>query len=106
VLNIRVCARRPTHKTTRYYGGARQIRAEFGGAITKMEKSRSTFRGSIMNLSNTGGAGRGSDKGSIVGDVINHGKRDYWMRGNDSHYHVTLEAGENTLEAQLCRFVY
>merc|ERR1711871_1194173 len=31
------------------------------------------------------------------------GKRDFWMRGNTHHYHVTLDAGENTLEAQLCR---
>jgi len=28
-----------------------------------------------MNLSNTGGGGRGSDKGSIIGDVICHGKK-------------------------------
>lgn len=56
-----------------------------------------------MNLSNTGGAGRGSDKGSIIGDVINHGKKQYWTRGGEYHYHHTLEAGENTLEAQLMR---
>jgi hypothetical protein len=30
--------------------------------------------GSILNLSNTGGGGRGSDEGDIVGTVILHGK--------------------------------
>ncbi len=34
-----------------------------------------------MNLSNTGGGGRGSDKGDIIGDVILHGKKKYWLRG-------------------------
>lgn len=28
-----------------------------------------------------GGGGRGSDKGSIIGDVINHGKKQYWLKG-------------------------
>ena len=52
-----------------------------------------------MNLSNTAGAGRGSDKGSVIGDVINHGKKKYWVKGGNHHYHLGLEAGENTLEA-------
>jgi hypothetical protein len=34
-----------------------------------------------MNLSSTGGGGRGSDKGDIIGDVILHGKKKYWLRG-------------------------
>ena len=60
-----------------------------------------TPQGSIMNKSNTGGAGRGGVKGSIIGDVINHGKKRYWAPGQSYHYHCTLDAGENTLEAQL-----
>lgn len=90
----------PTHW---YYGGSRQIKSDFGGPITKFERSRRTFPGSIMNKSNTGGAGRGSDKGTIIGDVINHGKKKYWTSGSGYHYHHTLQAGENTLEAQLVR---
>merc|ERR1712023_463827 len=90
----------PTHW---FYGGEDQVRSEFGGPIQGYTKSRPQMRGSIMNLSNTGGAGRGSDKGSIIGDVINHGKKQYWTRGGSYHYHHTLEAGENTLEAQLMR---
>lgn len=58
-----------------------------------------------MNLSNTGGGGRGSDKGEIIGDIINHGKKKYWGRGLNFSYHCTLEAGENTLEGQLSRLL-
>ena len=61
--------------------------------ITKYEKPKKYLPGSIMNLSNTGGGGRGSDKGSIIGDVINHGKKQYWIRGGDYNYHHTLNAG-------------
>jgi len=35
------------------------------GEITKYEAPKDSFPGSIMNLSNTGGGGRGSDKGSV-----------------------------------------
>eukprot|EP00753_Platysulcus_tardus_P017110 PLAT6282.3.p1 GENE.PLAT6282.3~~PLAT6282.3.p1 ORF type:complete len:141 (+),score=59.79 PLAT6282.3:78-500(+) len=57
---------------------------------------------SIMSLHSTGGAGRGEQKGRIIGDVINHGKRGYWgVRG--THYHVTLSAGDNTLNALCAR---
>jgi hypothetical protein len=31
------------------------------------------------------------------------GKLKYWAPGKDYHYHCTLAAGENTLEAQLVR---
>ena len=62
-------------------------------------KPKDHFPNSIMNLSNTAGAGRGSDKGSVIGDVINHGKKKYWVKGGNHHYHLGLEAGENTLEA-------
>ena len=58
-----------------------------------------------MNLSNTGGGGRGSDQGEIIGTIINHGKKKYWGRGLNYHYHVGLQAGENTLEGQLARLL-
>ena len=32
-------------------------------------------------------------------DVILYGKKKFWGRGLDYHYHVGLRAGENTLEA-------
>jgi len=73
------------------------------GRITGFTKPKDTFEGSILNLSNTGGGGRGSDQGDIVGSVILHGKKKYWLRGGNYHYHLGLDAGENTLEAQLTR---
>jgi ADP-ribosyl-[dinitrogen reductase] hydrolase len=55
---------------------------------------------SIMNLHSTGGQGRGGQQGSIIGDVINHGKKQYWGQPG-VHYHNCLRAGDNTLNA-LC----
>jgi ADP-ribosylglycohydrolase len=85
-----------------WYYDLRQLKADFG-QITKYEAPMPQFRGSIMNLSNTGGAGRGSDKGEIVGSVILHGKKKFWMKGENYHYHHGMKPGENTLEAQLSR---
>jgi len=85
-----------------YYGGSSQVTRDYG-EIKGYVKPVYDLGGSIMNLSNTGGAGRGSDKESIIGDVINHGKKKHWVSGQGVHYHCTLEAGENTLEVQLLR---
>ncbi len=60
---------------------------------------------SVMNKSNTGGPGEGSDESTLIGDIIMHGKRKYWLKGSSYHYHCTLQAGENTLEAQLTRLL-
>lgn len=57
-----------------WYYNLRQLKQDYG-TITGYTKPVERMQGSIMNLSNTGGGGRGSDKGSIIGDVINHGKK-------------------------------
>ena len=52
----------------------RNLQRDYGqvkGYMRPLDK----FEGSIMSLSNTGGGGRGSDKGEIVGSVILHGKK-------------------------------
>jgi len=93
----------PTHW---FYGGSAQVRQYFGGPIQGYVAPLSqpgAFPDSIMALSNTGGAGRGSSEGEIVGTVINHGKKKYWQRGGGFHYHCTLEKGENTLEGHMAR---
>ena len=56
-----------------YYNRA-QLVSNFG-KITGYVKPLQMMQGSIMNVSNTGGGGRGGDEGSIIGDVINHGKK-------------------------------
>ena len=82
----------------------RQLSADYG-VITGYAKPKDKFQGSIMNLSNTGGGGRGGFNGDIIGDVINKGKKKYWQRGGNNHYHIGLHAGENTLEAHLARLL-
>jgi len=79
----------------------RALRATFPKGIQKYEKPPMTLSGSILNLSSTGGPGRGPDTGEVIGNMILHDKRKYWARGQNYHYHCTLEAGENTLEARL-----
>eukprot|EP00434_Breviolum_minutum_P005876 symbB.v1.2.005181.t1/scaffold298.1/size236510/25 len=86
-----------------YYGGPEQIRHDFGHLLSGYKKSVHPFPDSIMQLSNTGGGGRGGDEGDVVGGVILHDKKQYWRRGGQFHYHHTLDAGENTLEAVLAR---
>ena len=96
----------PTHW---YYGGLRQVQADYGRrGIVGYTKPVSQMSGSIMPRSNTDGAGRGAyheDKKTVIGDVINHGKKRYWDPRSSYHYHGTLAAGENTLEAQLSRLL-
>lgn len=42
-----------------------------------------------MHLSSTGGHGRGDQSGTVIGDVINHGKRQFWGVPG-MHYHQVL----------------
>ena len=47
----------PTHW---FYGGERQVVGTYGGRLNGYVKPTSKLPGSIMSLSNTGGAGRGT----------------------------------------------
>lgn len=96
----------PTHW---YYGGTRQVIQDYGHEISDYIKPNYNLAGSILNKSDLNGGGRAKggsklnkDK-TIIGDVINHGKKDLWSPRKSIHYHATLERGENTLEAQLAR---
>ena len=57
---------------------------------------------SIMALANTGKAGRGSQAGDIVGEVILKGKKHHWGQPN-RHYHQGMNAGDNTLNLLCAR---
>lgn len=84
-----------------WYYDTRALRRDYG-VIKDFVQPHAEHAGSIMGLSNTGGAGRGTSSGPhIIGDVINHGKRPYWRSG--AHYHATLAKGENTLNTQVNR---
>ena len=95
-----------------YYGGFPQIQSDYGrGGITGYTKPALNMPGSILNKSDPNGGGRlsyggngpGAKQISIIGDVINHGKLQYWDPKKSIHYHATLQAGENTLEMQIAR---
>lgn len=88
-----------------YYDGPMQIISDYHGPITGYVQPKFLLENSIMNKSNTGGGGRGSFDGNIIGEVINHGKKKYWNPDDSHHYHCTLQKGENTLDAQLVRLV-
>lgn len=56
-----------------------------------------------MSKSSTGGGGRGSYAGDVIGKLIFHGKKKFWAPGADYHYHQSMAAGDNTLEGLLTR---
>jgi len=85
-----------------YYDPAAIVRDY--GRIVDFQPPRERHPSSIMQLSNTGGAGRGGQQGSIIGDVINHGKKQFWGQPN-MHYHRGMRAGENTLNAVVARLL-
>ncbi len=76
----RVLARFPPWLTflrpRRYYDVGR-LQRDFG-RITDYHPPKKEHPGSIMAVSNTGGHGRGGQSGRIIGDVINHGKHQFW----------------------------
>lgn len=74
------------------------------GKIVDFQAPKPVHPSSILNLSNTAGAGRGSQAGSIIGDVINHGKKKFWGSRN-VHYHHGMVAGENTLNSIIARLL-
>lgn len=88
-----------------WYYDTNKLKEDFG-EIKKYEAPKKTFPGSILNMSNTDGPGRGSDKGNLIGEVILHGKKKFWERGKNYHYHHGMKAGENTLDSLITRVLY
>lgn len=66
------------------------------GQIRDYQAPKAHHPNSIMSLANTAKAGRGSQDGDIVGDVILKGKKHHWGPAN-RHYHQGMHAGDNTL---------
>lgn len=86
-----------------WYYDVSALKRDFG-YITDYEAPKEVHPGSIMSVSNTGGHGRGGQEGRIIGDVINHGKHEFWGK-RGVHYHQGMKAGENTLNALCTRVV-
>ena len=66
------------------------------GQIRDYQAPKTHHPNSIMALANTGKAGRGSQEGDIVGNVILKDKKHHWGQSN-RHYHQGMQAGDNTL---------
>lgn len=84
-----------------WYYNPNDIVTDFGH-ISGYAAPKKHHPSSIMNLSSTGGHGRGSQKGDLIGDIINHGKKQFWGVSG-MHYHQGMAAGENTLNALCAR---
>ena len=72
------------------------------GQIRDYQAPKAHHPNSIMALANTAKAGRGSQEGDIVGDVILKGKKHHWGQAN-RHYHQGMSAGDNTLNLLCAR---
>ena len=72
------------------------------GKICDYQAPKAHHPNSIMALANTGKAGRGSQEGDIVGNVILKGKKQHWGQAN-RHYHQGMQAGDNTLNLLCAR---
>jgi ADP-ribosyl-[dinitrogen reductase] hydrolase len=72
------------------------------GNIRDYQAPKAHHPNSIMALANTGKAGRGSQEGDIVGNVILKGKKHHWGQAN-RHYHQGMQAGDNTLNLLCAR---
>ena len=72
------------------------------GQICDYQAPKTHHPNSIMALANTGKAGRGSQDGDIVGEVILKGKKHHWGQAN-RHYHQGMQPGENTLNLLCAR---
>ncbi len=72
------------------------------GQIRDYQSPKAYHPNSIMALANTARAGRGSQEGDIVGNVILKGKKQHWGQAN-RHYHQGMKAGDNTLNLLCAR---
>lgn len=72
------------------------------GQIRDYQAPKAHHPNSIMSLANTAKAGRGSQDGDIVGEVILKGKKHHWGPAN-RHYHQGMHAGDNTLNLLCAR---
>ncbi|MDO9052260.1 MAG: ADP-ribosylglycohydrolase family protein [Methylotenera sp.] len=72
------------------------------GQIRDYQAPKAHHPNSIMALANTSKAGRGTQEGDIVGNVILKGKKQHWGQAN-RHYHQGMHAGDNTLNLLCAR---
>ncbi|XP_033970086.1 uncharacterized protein LOC117469713 isoform X1 [Trematomus bernacchii] len=99
-----MCAADSLSMPVHWFYDVDDIQREFRGWIREFRAPRDKHPSSIMSLSNTAGSGRsssGSRRPDVVGRLILQDKLDLWRRGDNTHYHQGLCAGDNTLNV-LC----
>jgi len=74
------------------------------GMIRDYQAPKSLHPSSIMSLASTARAGRGTQAGDVVGEIILKGKKHHWGPAH-RHYHQGMQAGENTLNALCARLL-
>ena len=84
-----------------WYYNIAALKKDFG-QIRDYHSPKAHHPNSIMALANTSKAGRGTQEGDIVGNVILKGKKHHWGQAN-RHYHQGMQAGENTLNLLCAR---
>lgn len=84
-----------------WYYNIAALQRDFG-VIRDYQAPKAEHPSSIMALANTGKAGRGSQDGNVVGEVILLGKKHHWGQAK-RHYHHGMEAGDNTLNLLCAR---
>ena len=84
-----------------WYYDVAALQRDFG-TLRNYRAPKAHHPGSIMALANTAQAGRGSQEGNVVGDVILKGKKHHWGQAN-RHYHQGMQAGDNTLNLLCAR---
>ena len=84
-----------------WYYNVAALQQDFG-TLRDYQAPKNFHPSSIMSLSSTGRAGRGSQEGEVVGGVILKGKKPYWGQPH-THYHQGMQAGDNTLNLRCVR---
>lgn len=78
-----------------WYYDVTALQRDFG-LLRDYQAPKSYHPNSILSRASTGGPGRGSKEGEVIGSVILHGKKHLWSEPN-RHYHHGMQAGDNTL---------
>ena len=78
-----------------WYYDVTALRRDFG-VLNDYQDPKDYHPNSILSLSSTGGPGRGSKAGDVIGSVILHDKKHLWGQPH-RHYHHGLRGGDNTL---------
>lgn len=78
-----------------WYYDVSALRRDFG-ILSDYQAPNDCHPNSILSLASTGGPGRGSKEGDVIGSIILHDKKHLWGQPN-RHYHHGLRSGDNTL---------